>query len=76
MGMDIEEPRRVYAILRISHGLDSFKIENISSVPYQSVRYPCIYFCLSLFHNDLSPDFHFRSAHASQDTAHPRRLIN
>lgn len=46
--MDIVEPRRIYALLRISHGLDSFKIESISSVPYQSVRFHPVSICPSL----------------------------
>lgn len=38
MAMDMGlQPRRIYALIRLSYLTDSFKVDSISSVPYQSV---------------------------------------
>jgi nuclear pore complex protein Nup133 len=41
MAMDIgAHPRRIYAVVRLSYLADAFKVDKVTSVPYQSVRLP------------------------------------
>lgn len=38
MAMDVgSQPRRIYALIRLSHLAEVFKVDKVSSVPYQSV---------------------------------------
>lgn len=38
MAMDIgSQPRRIYALIRLSHLVEVFKVDHVNSVPYQSV---------------------------------------
>lgn len=38
MAMDIGGIRRIYALVRLSHLGEAFKVDSVKSVPYQSVR--------------------------------------
>lgn len=46
MAMDVTGIRRIYSLVQLSPSGDSFKVDNVRSVPYQSVSYSAV--CLLL----------------------------
>jgi hypothetical protein len=71
-GMDIIGPRRIYALLEVANISNSFVVENVNSVPYQSVR--CNLPLLGKA--DLSnTDLYLWSTYASSHTAYARWII-
>lgn len=79
MAMDIgSHPRRIYALIRLSHLAEVFKVDSVNSVPYQSVRLPSLFYLCSILNRDLchTIDVELWCSGTSADTADPERCAH